>query len=509
MESSPPNVGVCLWGVPNGTRGGESGLLPIVVNMPREETLQPGDAPLWEAYLRDRASEHTRLALPGHKGSAGVLGDVAAVDGPVWLTGDIRVPSLGSVAVAEKSAAALWTADMARFSVNGSSAVNQASIVAVAGDADEVVVSRSLHKSLLWGLVYSGASPVWVRPEFDPFSGIPVGVSAESVQAALSQHPRAMGVFVGDPSYARTVGGVQAIAAVTNRAGVPLVVDAAWAGHFGFHEGLPSHALAAGADAMVISVHKALAGFTQSAMLLARGDRLDLDRLAAALDGTQTTSPSAAIVASVDAARALLARHGRPLLGVVMESVGEVRQRLTRVFPGVCLEHMRVDPMSLPLFMPAVGVDGRMVAEHLYGDGFVLEMVSKDLLVPHFTLLDDPSEVRRFGASVETALQQCAAVASAPVSVESAAGNAWQVDPVVELTPREAWFAARERVSVDAAVGRVCAELVCPYPPGVPALAPGERITAEALEVVLQAQRGGVHIAYASDPTLASVLVVR
>ncbi len=485
-------------------------------------SLPAGDAVLWEAYLRDRDSGVTRLALPGHKRGGwyatanGTLESRAGAwgaDTPVWLNADMRVPSVGTVAAAEGAAASLWGGDIARFSVNGSSAVNQATLLAVAGPGEEVVVSRSLHKSVLMGLVFSGAVPVWVRPTVDPFSGVPVGVDASAVRDALTRHPGAVGVFVGDPSYARTVGDVGAIAAVTGEHKVPLVVDAAWAGHFGFHPGLPGHALQQGADVMVASAHKALVGLSPSALVVARAGLVDTDRLSAGVDATQTTSPPASVLASIDVSRSLLQHHGERLLDGVLAAVGEVRLRLSREFPGVCLEHVRVDPMSLPLSTASIGVDGVLVAEVLRSRGYVLEMVSRDLLIPHFTLVDDPAVVRQFGEVLVEVLGECVRAGSAADPRGAGGGpggvNVWMVDPVVAMSPREAYFADTVRVPVGDAVGRVCAELVSPYPPGVPALAPGEVVTREVLEVVASAQRSGVLVAYASDPTVETLLVVR
>ena len=165
---------------------------------------------------------------------------------------------------------ALWGADWCRFSVGGSTHGNQALALAVGAPGQEVVVTRTLHRSLLLGLVLAGLRPVWVRPEMDRRRACRRRSRCEAVRAALADHPDAARVFLGDPSYVGTIGDLAGQADAAHEAGVPLVVDAAWAAHFGFHPDLPPHALAAGADAMVTSAHKALPAYTQGALVLAR-----------------------------------------------------------------------------------------------------------------------------------------------------------------------------------------------------------------------------------------------
>jgi lysine decarboxylase len=169
-----------------------------------------------------------------------------------------------------------------------------------------VVVSRSLHRSLLLGLVLAGLEPVWVRPKADPSTGLPTAVPVSEVEVALRAHPEVRAVFLGDPSYVGTIGDIAGHARAAHGHGIPLIVDAAWAAHFGFHPELPPHALSLGADAVVTSAHKTLPAYSQAAMVLANTDRIDADRLERAFEATHTTSPAGAILASSDAARSLL-----------------------------------------------------------------------------------------------------------------------------------------------------------------------------------------------------------
>ena len=200
-------------------------------------------------------------------------------------------------------------------------------------------------------------------------------------------------MFVGDPSYVGTVGDVAALATVAQRHGIPLVVDAAWGAHLGFHPALPPHALAAGADALVTSAHKALPAWSQGALVLARTRRIGRTRLDAAVEATATTSPSGAILASIDAARALLERDGEALLGPVIDAVATVRERLARVPGLVVLDGSTVDPTRLVLVLPGTGADGNAVEADLLAAGLPVEMADRDTVVAMVTLADTPERI--------------------------------------------------------------------------------------------------------------------
>src|SRR5437773_4536125 len=252
------------------------------------------------------------MCTPGHKQRQDLTGAVVAGDTPLYGGVDTIKHADTLLADAESLAARLWCAYWCRFSVAGSTHGNQALALAVGSPGQEVIVTRCLHRSLLLGLVLAGLRPVWVQPDRHP-SGLPAAVAVGTVREALASHPGACAVFLGDPSYVGTTGDLAGHAQAAHEAGVPLIVDAAWAAHMGFHPDLPPHAIAAGADAMVTSAHKALPAFTQGALVLARTGLLDRARLDRAVEATHTTSPAGTIAASIDAARALLAQGGAAL----------------------------------------------------------------------------------------------------------------------------------------------------------------------------------------------------
>jgi lysine decarboxylase len=238
--------------------------------------------------------------------------------------------------------------------------------------------------------------------------------------------------------------------------------------------------------------------------VLARTERIDPARLDAGVEATATTSPAGAILASTDAARALLARDGEELIGRAAAAVRTARDRLLEVEGLVVLDGPSVDPLKLTLCLPGTGADGIAVERDLLAGGLPVEAAERDLLVAVATLADDAGTV---GTLTDALVRSVERQRGAPRAVVGPA--AYAVEPVAAMPPRQAFFADVEVVPLSAAIGRTSAELVAPYPPGVPVLAPGEQVTAAAVEVLLQARDAGVRIAYAADSTLGRLRVVR
>jgi lysine decarboxylase len=458
------------------------------------------------AFLADPGI--TPFTTPGHKRSPELADELLAADLPLSAGADDLHLSADVLGQAERLAAELWDADWCRFCLNGSTQGNQALALAVGRPGDRVVVSRNLHKSLFMGLVLAGLEPVWVRPDIDPETGLALAVPVERVQRALAAMPGVRAVFLVEPNFVGVMSDVAAVADACHAAGVPLAVDQAWGAHLGFHPDLPPSTLALGVDAMVTSAHKTLAGFTQSAYLFARGGRLDLGRLEQGFDALHTTSPSAAILGSLDRARALMAQRGEELLGRTIALAEAARERLARIeglrVLGPDLPVPAYDPTKLVLALAGTGADGLAVEADLWEEGVRLELANRDTLVPLVTIGDTEESVERLVSALERSL---ARRRREPRSVGGASA-VWSVEPEVAMSPREAFFAARETVPAPAAAGRVAAETVAPYPPGIPAIAPGEVITRPLLEALQEAAATGTRIAYCADPSLATVQVV-
>jgi arginine decarboxylase len=481
--------------------------VPISPADPRDPLGLAVDAPMLAAWLAATAAAEagqlTPMCVPGHKGRQDLVGAVVAGDSPFY-GGLAPIKQADRLrADAEARAAALWGADWCRFSVGGSTHGNQALALAVGRPGQEVIITRTLHRSLLLGLVLAGLRPVWVRPDIDARSGLPGPVAVSTVADALAAHPDACAVFLGDPSYVGTIGDLAGHAAVAHAAGVPLVVDAAWAAHLGFHPDLPPHALAAGADAMVTSAHKALPAYSQGALVLARTGLLETARLDRAFEATHTTSPTGSIMASIDAARALLERDGAALCGRLLRGVAAARARLRQVQGLDVLDGPGVEPTKLVALLAGTGANGYAVEADLVARGMPMEMADRDVVGPIPAIADDEDRIAAFTEALIEVIERHRGTPRRP-----APAAAWTVDPQTVLPPREAFFAASETRPAGAAIGRVSAELIAPYPPGVPVLAPGELITGAAVAALREVAADGGRIAYAADPTLATFQVV-
>jgi lysine decarboxylase len=466
------------------------------------------DAPLLDAWLAFRSAGSAPFTTPGHKRRPSLVGSVVRDDIPLYGGVDTVRQRGALLAQADRRLARLWGADWGRISVGGSTHGNQTLALALCRPGDEVIVTRTLHRSLLLGMVLVGVTPVWVRPEVEPITGLPTLVPVDRLARAFAEHPASRAVFLVEPTYVGTLSDVRGHAAVAHAHGVPVAVDQAWGAYFGFHPELPRHALQAGADALVTSAHKTLPAYTQSALVLARTERIDADRLDRAFEATATTSPSGTIAASADAARALLERDGEKLLGHLLEIVDHARQRLREVRGVVLLDdvvggRVGLDRAKLAINVSATGASGLVLEEDLIAAGTPVEFADRDTVVPIVTMNDDLETVGRFVAALRASIERHR---SAPRTVRPSI--AWTVEPRVVLSPRDAYFAPHVTVSAEDAVGRVSAELVAPYPPGIPVLAPGERITGEAIEGLRQALADGTQVRYAADPTLRTFQVV-
>ena len=461
----------------------------------------PSDAPLADAVDAFLTEPGTTFTVPGHKRAEGLGGPLLQHDLPLVSGADDSRLGADVLGRAEALAARLWGADICRFSVAGSTHGNQALALSAAAPGARVVVARTLHKSLFAGLVLAGLEPVWVRPAVDPTSGLATTVQPQRVAEALRSAPDARAVFLVEPSYVGMISDIEAIAGHAHEAGVPLIVDQAWGAHLGFHPALPPHAIARGADAMVTSTHKNLTAFTQASIVLARAGRIDLDRLNEAFELLHTTSPAAAILASSDRARQLIEDRGAELLETTIAVVADARER----FGAITGLHVpdASDPTKLVICLAATGADGFEVEADLLSAGIRLEMTDRDTLVPIVTVADTPDSVGRLVSEIERSI---GARRGAPRPVS--ASSVWSLEPIVAMSPRDAFFAARERVPAREAVGRIAAETAAPYPPGIPALAPGELVTREILSALRDEAAAGTRVAYCSDPSLETLLVI-
>ena len=469
-------------------------------------------APLLDAYLSYFECSRTPFTIPGHKQKASRLdaGLGALVDSDIPLYGGLDEIKLTNkvLTLAEKLAADLWGADFARFSTGGSTHANQAIILALGKPGDKVALSRTAHRSVLSALVLAGLEPIWLTPEIDSATGVPLGIPVSELERVRPQKPIAL--LLTEPGYLGTLSDIKSLVDVAHRSSIPVIIDAAWGGHFGFHSGLPQHALQLEADALITSVHKALPGYSASALLLARTQFLSAVRLEQSFETTHTTSPAGAPLASIDATRALMQTRGHELIAQLLDNVARFKEKVQANFSlPIFLNPSdfpmgRFDPTKIVLRANQLGTSGVAIEKALGELGIRVEMADQDTVVFLATLADDSADFDALAEALITIgknLQEPARPSSTALS--------WSVVPTVGISMRDAYFATTEMVSRTEAVGRISADLIAPYPPGVAVIAPGEILTTDIVEGLVTSQKAGVRIAYATDSTLEKFRVVK
>ncbi len=468
-------------------------------------------APLLDAYLSYFERKRSPFTIPGHKQRASRLdaGLGALVDSDVPLYGGLDEIKLTNqvLAQAEQLAADFWGADFARFSTGGSTHANQAVILALGKPGDKVAISRTAHRSVLSALVLAGLEPLWLTPEIDSATGIPLGIPVSELERVLSEKPIAL--LLTEPGYLGTLSDIGALVTLAHSQSMPVIIDAAWGGHFGFHKEMPAHVLQMGADALITSVHKALPGYSASALLLAQTKFLSAERLEQSFETTHTTSPAGAPLASIDATRALLQTRGEELLGELLSNVAYFKEKVQSGFSLPIFLNAsdfpagRFDPTKIVLRANQLGASGVAIENALGEHGIRVEMADQDTVVFLATLADTRAD---FDEVADLLIEIARSLQSTPRP--SATALSWSVIPTVGISMREAYFASTEMVSAADAVGRVSADLIAPYPPGVAVIAPGEILTEMIVQGLSASQKAGVRIAYATDPTLEKFRVV-
>jgi lysine decarboxylase len=432
------------------------------------------------------------------------------VDGDTPLYGGLDEIKLTNQVLkkAEALAATFWGADFARFSTGGSTHANQAMILALGKPGDKVALSRTAHRSILSALVLAGLEPIWLSPQIDDATGVPTGISVAEFEKVLNQKPIAL--LLTEPGYLGTLSDLPALVASAHAHSIPVIVDAAWGGHFGFSPLTPKHCLQMGADALISSVHKALPGYSASALLLAQGKLLNLDRIEQSFETTHTTSPAGAPLASIDGCRALLQNRGDELISQLVSHVNAFKNSVQSEFdlpiflnesdfaPG------RFDPAKLVLRANQLGASGVEIEKKLQAQNIRVEMADSDTVVFIATLADSTEEFEHL-ASVLIPILTSLQTTPRP----TATSLSWSVVPTVAISMRDAYFAETEMVAAKECVGRISADLIAPYPPGVAVVAPGEVLTSQILDGLATTKAAGVRIAYATDPTLSSYRVTK
>ena len=468
---------------------------------------------------------------PGHVQGTGMdlafrefVGDnICAIDlTPMPGIDDLLQPT-ESIREAQELAAAAWGADRTFFLINGSTSGNQCMMMAAVNPGEKIAVPRNSHKSMLGGLVMSGARPVYMAPEVDEELRMDHCVTPETVERTLREHPDVVAVYLVSPTYYGVAADLASIERIVHEAGRLLLVDEAWGPHFHFHPSLPLSATTAGADLCINSTHKMLSAFSQCAMLHAKGPRVRLDRLTGVVKMFLSTSPNLPMVASLDVARKQMATQGEELLARAIALAQATRARINEI-PGLyCFgEEMRgrkgifdLDPTKITVTVTGLGYTGYEASEVLRRrHNIQVELADLFNIVALFTIGTSADAADRFVSALgDMARDERRLDMFAPSGIleqRLRRGNfRLPATPPMRMLPREAFLAKTEFVNFRESAGRICAETLTPYPPGIPVIAPGEEITPEIVDYVRLELKAGVRVQGPYDDELRTIRVVK
>lgn len=478
-------------------------------------------APLFEGLLEHVRQEPLAFHIPGHKSGRGMdalfrdtigkqalaldLINIAPLD-------DLHAPH-GMIREAERLAAEAFAAEHAFFSVQGTSTAIMAMILATTGPGEKIIVPRNVHKSVLSAIIFAGALPIFIYPEMDRTFGISHGISYASLERALMLHPDARAVLLINPTYFGVACQLPAYVDLVHAYGIPVLVDEAHGAHLYFHPELPPSAMEAGADVAAVSMHKLGGSMTQSSLLLQQGNRVSHQRLQAMMSMLQTTSTSYLLLSSLDTARRHMATRGEELLSQTIALSRRLRQAV-RDIPGLAILDETVlaydsfhalDPTKITIQVAGLGISG-YEAEQYLREHARIEVELSDLynILVLITPGDDDTTINRLIEALydlSATFQTNGAYAPADILLPDM--------PALALSPRDAFYAEVERIPLSESAGRVMAEFIMVYPPGIPILMPGEIITQDNIDYIEANVAQGLPVQGPEDATLATIKVIK
>ncbi|MEK3945989.1 aminotransferase class I/II-fold pyridoxal phosphate-dependent enzyme [Paenibacillus sp. FSL H3-0310] len=500
--------------------------------------LQRCRAPVYEMLEQYRIVGNISYHVPGHKNGAaydcvegaGFLDEVMKYDvTEITGTDDLHHPE-GVIKEAQELAADCFGAEESFFLVGGSTAGNLALILTSCPEPGMILIlQRNVHKSVIHGLMLAGVRAVFVEPLIDPLSGLAVAPAAEAVEAALAAYPEAAAVFVTMPNYYGMGSDLAPLARICHDSGVPLLVDEAHGAHYGQHPALPAGALACGADGVVQSTHKMLTAMTMGAMLHVQGQRLDRALLSQRLAMVQSSSPSYPMMASLDLARRLLHSRGSEAFTAGLAAVDVLRRGLAElpryglVQPAEPLHdgtplhkaaYETQDPFKVVIYDATGVLGGFELQRRLEAKGCVPEMSDDRHVVLLFSLGSKAEDAARLLQALREIESEDTSESPHTAGISESRNistwnnlNVLQISAPVPFSLKPVSANEVESINLEHSVGRVAAEMVIPYPPGIPLLYPGEVITDQIQQRLTGLAYGGAKFQACADPVLQRIKV--
>ena len=478
-------------------------------------------APLAEAVLAYAGLGVLPMHTPGHKGGRGAHAMLRRFFTEEGMRADVSLSAelddlhapTGCIRAAEELAAEAYGADAAYFMVNGTTGAIQTMLMAALTPGETILVPRNVHRSIVGAMILTGVRPVYMQPEIDTRLGIAMGVSAAAVERAVRRHPEARAALLVYPTYYGVATELGRIADLLHAHDMLLFVDGAHGAHFAFSDELPPSAMAAGADLSAESTHKLLGSLTQTSMLLARGGRIPDERIRAASGIMQSTSPNELLLTSLDLAREQMAQEGRERLSSAIRCAHELRRRINAIeglwaFGAECMSGagcFALDPLKITVQVTGIGCTGFAAEEELRRRNIACELADARNVLLLLSYADGTREAERILAALRDMAASCA-----PLCTSRGAASFLALPPIPEtaFSPREAYFARSEHVDIGDAEGRIAAETIVFYPPGIPVLAMGDRIDGETLAYLRAMKAIGARVVGAADASLGTLMVI-
>lgn len=449
-------------------------------------------APLFEALKDYHSKNVVPFDVPGHKHGVGIS-EMADYFGSTMLELDVNAMKcldnicnpIGVIKEAENLAADAYYADHGFFLVNGTTAGVQTMIMSVCQPGDKIILPRNSHKSAITAIILSGAIPVYIQPEVNEDLGIAMGISIESVERAVGRHPEAKAIFLVNPTYYGAITNVKAVVKIAHKYGMAVLVDEAHGAHMNFHPELPQDAIELGADMCAVSTHKTGGSLTQSSLLLLREGIVDVKTVRTTMNLTQTTSASYLLMASIDLARKQLATRGEEMLTEVLRLSRWAREEINKIdglyafgkelvgMPGV----FDFDETKLGVNVRNIGLTGFEVYDLLRDEHNIQTELGDMYNVLAIISLGDTIESL---TTLVNALKEIAVKHRRNEEIKLTKGIL--KNPDIIISPRDAYYSEKKIVRLEDAVGEISGESIMAYPPGIPVVTPGERISKEMIE---------------------------
>ena len=482
----------------------------------RRMQLDQRRAPIYEALENFRRMRVVPFDVPGHKHGRGnpeltaFLGQqCVGVDVNSMKPLDNLCHPVSVIHEAEELAADAFGAAHAFLMVGGTTSSVQSMVLTACKRGDEIILPRNVHRSVINALVLCGAVPVYVNPEVNQRLGISLGMRREEVAKAIAEHPKAVAVLVNNPTYYGVCSDLRAIVQMAHSAGMLCLADEAHGTHFYFGGGLPVSAMAAGADMAAVSMHKSGGRLTQPSLLLVRPN-VHAGYVRQIINLTQTTSGSYLLLSSLDISRRNLALRGRAMFHQVADMAEYARQEINAVggyyaFGREIMNGNSVfdfDSTKLSVHTRDIGLAGIEVYDILR-DEYDIQIEFGDIgnILAYLSMGDRPQELERLVSALAEIRRRYQRDSAGLLSQE-------YIAPEVVISPQDAFYAEKVSLPLEECVGHVCSEFVMCYPPGIPILAPGERITKEILEHIQYAKEKGCSMTGPEDPEIHRINVL-